>query len=100
MWHVHNSASSGGEDGDVCGWCLGEEGILRTGKVSCWLVVMLGDQSKEVKGTEEDKGVTWIRVLAKGQEDLTYSQLRSAFISMNCAQGLKEKGGWRGLAYL
>lgn len=39
-------------------------------------------------------------MLAKAQEDLTYPQLSSAFISMNCIQGQKERGGWRGLAFL
>lgn len=38
MWHVHNSASSGGEVGGVWGWCLGAWG---TGKVAGLLVVVL-----------------------------------------------------------
>lgn len=39
-------------------------------------------------------------MVAKGQEDSTCPQLRGDFISMNCAQGQKEMGWWRGLGFL
>lgn len=100
MWHVHNSASSGGEDGDVWGWCLWG---LEARKVGGWLAVLFrGGQSKEVKGTDEGKGRAWVWVwvVAKEQEDLTYPQLRSDFISMKRAQQQEEMGRWRGLDFL
>lgn len=51
MWHVHNSASSGGEVGGDLGWCGGTQ---RMGKVTGFLVVVL--TGKDFKRTEEDKG--------------------------------------------
>lgn len=91
MWHVHNSASSGGEDGGVWGWCLE---ALRI-KESSWLAgsSVMGTRAKksrELKRTREECGF-W--VLAKGQEGLTYPQFSNAFIPINCAHGQKEKGG-------
>lgn len=60
----------------------------------------LWGQSNKVKGTDVGKGRARVQVVAKGQEDSTCPQLRGDFISMNCAQGQKEMGWWRGLGFL
>ena len=92
MWHVHNSASSGGEVGGVWGWCLGGRGDRK----GSWFA------GSGVKGTrvKRSRRICGIWVLAKGQWGFTYPQLRKAFISMNCAQGQTERGGLTGLPFL
>lgn len=48
---------------------------------------------KRLRELKRTRGECGLRMLAKGQEGLTYPQLSNPFISMNCTQGQKKRGG-------